>query len=138
MVKQINRIKNCRGEGYVDVAVTIIIVAFVLVFTVNTVSLVALNQNIKTVSDQLTDYACQYGSTAIDPYVQDLRVKTGIDFACSFDGTVYYDSSTGRVQLGDNIVCTVTYNLTMTGFGEYLHPVTVRASSSGLSQYYWK
>ena len=47
-------LNNKSGEGYVDVAVTVMIVAFVLVFAVNVVSLVALNQNLKTVSDQLT------------------------------------------------------------------------------------
>ena len=46
------------GEGYVDVAVTVMIVAFVLVFAVNVVSLVALNQNLKTVSDQIDHRLC--------------------------------------------------------------------------------
>lgn len=35
-----------KGETYIDVAITVMIVAFVLVFAVNMVSLVALNQNI--------------------------------------------------------------------------------------------
>lgn len=48
---------NKKGETYIDVAITVMIVAFVLVFAVNVVSLVALNQNIKTAADQLTDYA---------------------------------------------------------------------------------
>ena len=39
-------LKNKKGEGYIDVAITIMIVAFVLVFVVNVVSLVALNQNL--------------------------------------------------------------------------------------------
>lgn len=38
---------NKKGETYIDVAITVMIVAFVLVFAVNVVSLVALNQNIK-------------------------------------------------------------------------------------------
>ena len=46
-------LKRKNGEGYVDVAVTILIVSFVLLFAVNTVSLVALNQNVKTAADVL-------------------------------------------------------------------------------------
>ena len=34
-----------EGETYIDVAITVMIVAFVLVFAVNMVSIVALNQN---------------------------------------------------------------------------------------------
>ena len=42
---------NKKGETYIDVAITVMIVAFVLVFSVNMVSLVALNQNMKTTAD---------------------------------------------------------------------------------------
>lgn len=49
-------IMNKKGEGYVDVAVTILIVSFVLIFSVNMVSLVALNQNIKTAADRIAEY----------------------------------------------------------------------------------
>ena len=55
-------VKKKKGEGYIDVAVTIMLVALVLVFAVNMVSLVALNQNVKTVADQLVDYAAQQGA----------------------------------------------------------------------------
>ena len=58
-------LKRKNGEGYVDVAVTVMIVAFVLLFAVNMVSLVALNQNMKTAADQLVEYASQKGTTAI-------------------------------------------------------------------------
>ena len=100
-------LNNKSGEGYVDVAVTVMIVAFVLVFAVNVVSLVALNQNLKTVSDQITDYATLNGTVAVDSYVAELKKQTGIDFGYSFDGSETLDS-TGKVQLGDRIICTVT------------------------------
>ena len=43
-----------------------------------------------------------------------------------------------KVQLGEKIVCTLTYNLRIIGFGEVLHPVSISSSSTGLSQIYWK
>ena len=76
-----------NGEGYIDVVVTVMIVSFVLVFAVNMVSLVALNQNVKTVADQLTEYASVNGTTEIGSYAEDLRQKTGIDFTYSFAGS---------------------------------------------------
>ena len=51
------RFANKRAEGYIDVAVTIMIFAFALIFIVNVVSLVALNQNMKTAADQIAEYA---------------------------------------------------------------------------------
>ena len=113
------------GEGYVDVAVTVMIVAFVLVFAVNVVSLVALNKNLKT------------GTVAVDSYAAELKKQTGIDFGYSFDGSQLYDAN-GKVQLGDRIICTVTYQLRMPGFGDFILPISLKASSSGLSQVYWK
>ena len=130
-------LKSKKAEGYIDVAVTIMLVAFVLVFAVNMVSLVALNQNVKTVADQLVDYAAQQGTTDISSYAAELRDKTGIDFSYSFVDSVLFDS-TGKVQLGDEIVCNVTYNVGFMGFGEATHGVTINASASGISRVYWK
>lgn len=130
-------LRSKRAEGYIDVAVTIMLVAFVLVFAVNMVSLVALNQNVKTIADQLVEYAAQQGTTSISAYASELREKTGIPFSYSFSESVLFDSS-GKVQLGDKIVCKVTYDVGFLGFGEATHAVTINASSSGISRVYWK
>lgn len=130
-----NLLRKKNGEGYIDVAVTIMIVAFVLVFSVNLVSLVAFNQNVKTVADQLTEYAALKGTTEIGSYAESLKEQTGIDFAYSFAGSSAMDSS-GKVQLGEQIVCTVTFRSSMIRFGDVIHPMEIRASSSGLSQVY--
>lgn len=130
-------LKRKNGEGYVDVAVTILIVSFVLVFAVNIVSLVALNQNIKTASDRIAEYASQQGTTDIADYVDELSEKMGVDFYCSFDGSELYDSS-GKVQLGDKIQCTLTYGVNILGFGEAVHGISISASSTGISRVYWK
>lgn len=130
-------LKQKRGEGYIDVAVTIMIVAFVLAFSINMVSLVALNQNMKIVADQLTEYASQKGTVAISDYAEDLQEKTGIDFAYSFSESVLFDSS-GKVQLGDAIVCHVSHHVNVAGFGNAIHGITVQASASGISRVYWK
>ena len=132
-----NLLSSKKAEGYIDVAVTIMLVAFVLVFAVNMVSLVALNQNVKTIADQLVDYAAQQGTTNISAYASELRQKTGIDFSYSFSESILFDS-TGKVQLGDKIVCNVLYNVGFMGFGEASHAVTISASASGISRVYWK
>ncbi len=131
------RLRNKRGEGYIDVAVTIMIVSFVLVFAVNMVSLVSLTQNIKVAADQLVEYASLNGTTDIDEYAEKLKEKLGVDFTYSFSGTTYHNGTT-HVQLGDRIECTVTYSLRIGGFGEFIQPLTITAGAGGLSQVYWR
>ena len=109
-------LNNKSGEGYVDVAVTVMIVAFVLVFAVNVVSLVALNQNLKTVSDQLTDYATLNGTVAVDSYAAELKKQTGIDFGYSFDG-VSYTMQTAKYSLatGSSVPSPISFGCPASG-----------------------
>ena len=130
------KIFNKKGETYIDVAITVMIVAFVLVFSVNMVSLVALNQNVKTMADQIADYATVKGTTDVGDYVNDLRSQSGIDFSCSFSGTAYHSGQ--KVQLGDMIQVRLTYRVSILGFGESVFPVNISATASGISQVYWK
>lgn len=130
------RLLNKKGETYIDVAITVMIVAFVLVFSVNMVSLVALNQNMKTMADQIVDYATSQGTTDIGEYISTLKEKSGIDFSCSFSGTDYHSGQ--KVQLGDVIEVRLTYRVSILGFGDAVFPITVQASASGISQVYWK
>lgn len=127
---------NRKGETYVDVAVLIMIVAFVLIFSVNMISVVVLAQNLKTMADQIADYATAQGTTDVDSYVSDLKEKSGIDFACSFSGTQYLSGQ--KVQLGDEIEVRLTHRVSILGFGNSIFPVTIRAASGGISQVYWK
>lgn len=103
------------------------IVAFVLVFSVNMVSLVALNQNMKTMADQIVDYATVQGTTDIGEYISTLKEKSGINFSYSFSGTDYHSGQ--KVQLGDVIEVRLTYRVSILGFGDAVFPITVKASA---------
>ena len=131
------RLKEKRGEGYIDIAVTILVVAFLLVFFVNAASLIALNQNLKTIADHLTDYACLHGTTDVGSYAAELYEQTGVDFSCDFSESRTLDAQ-GHVQLGEPIVCTVSCQTSFLGFGDFVFPVAVTATSRGMSQVYWK
>ena len=39
------------------------------------------NQNMKTMADQIADYATVQGTTDVGSFINDLRDKTGIDFS---------------------------------------------------------
>lgn len=127
---------NNRGEGYVEVAISALMIAFVLVFAVSLASFVALNQNLKTLADGITDYAAAEGSIALEDYIANLRSQTGIDFTCTFDGT--NADADGFVQLGDMIQCKLTCPARLRGFGDFLFPVTLQAESRARSRVYRK
>ena len=85
----------------------------------------------------MTDYAAMKGTIAVDNFARELQQNLGVNFTYSFSGSQTLDSS-GKVQLGDKIVCTLRYDLNILGFGESWHPVRIRAAATGLSQVYWK
>lgn len=130
------KISNKKGETYIDVAINVMIFAFILVFSVNMVSILATNQKLKATADHIIDYTAQNGSTDVDEYIQSLREKNGIDFDCSFEGTDYLNGR--KVQLGDRIECKLTYRVSIIGFGNSFFPITMNAWSCGISEVYWK
>ena len=105
-------LKNKKAEGYIDTAVSVMILAFVLIFSVSVISVVVLNQNMKAVADQIVGYATFKGTTAIDSYFAGIKTERGLSFTHSFAGTEWYKSD-GRVQLGDEIVCEQTYHISI-------------------------
>ncbi len=133
----IKLLRNKKGESYIDVAITVLVVAFLLVFMVNIVSLVALNQNMKTAADQIAEYASMNGTIDINEFVDGQREKVGVYFSCNFTGSETMNSS-GKVQLGGSIVCTLTYGGSILGFGDVVHVTRITASAHGISRVYWK
>lgn len=131
------QIRSRRAEGYVDAAVTVLIVSFVLIVMVNLVSLVVAHQNMKTLADQITEYAAINGTTDIEAYIEEQKERYGFDFTCDFSGSQWIDG-TENVQLGSSIVCTVNRDVGFLGFGKVFHGLSISASSSMLSQVYWK
>ncbi len=130
-------LNNRRGEGYIDVAITVMIIAFLLIFLLSIVSLVATSQRMKSVADQIAEYAAVNGRTDIDSFVEEQRDKLGMDFTCSFSGTETWNG-TKKVQLGDKIVCTISYEVHFVGFGTSFHVMTITADAMTLSRVYWK
>ncbi len=130
-------LKNRRGEGYIDVAITVMIIAFLLIFLLSIVSLVATSQRMKSVADQIAEYAAVNGRTDIDSFVEEQQDKLGMDFTCSFAGSETWNG-TRKVQLGDKICCAVSFDVRFVGFGTSFHVMTITADAMTLSRVYWK
>ena len=133
------KLQNKKAEGYIDVAVAVLVIVFLLVFSVGIFSKIAVKQDLSHMCSELVEVATKSGR--IGPEVQaryeQLCEEAGIRPTMTFTAT-YFDSSSGKVQLGDVITCKLTYSTELVGFGGFSLPFDVEVSESGLSRIYWK
>ena len=132
-------IKNKKAEGYIDVAVAVLVIAFVLVLSISIWSMVTLKQDMTYMAGELLEVATVTGR--IGPEVEaryaELCAEVGFSPTASFSAT-YFDRATGKVQLGDVISITLTTEMVLPGFGGFELPFDVSVTQSGLSRLYWK
>ena len=133
------QLSNKNAEGYIDVAVTVLVVSFLLILTVSVFGAVSQKQDLKYMCSELVEMATTTGKIGdeVQERYETLCEETGMNPTVSFS-TVYFDGDSGKVQLGEVISCTLTVESGLPGFGGELFAFTMTATESGLSQIYWK
>lgn len=134
------KVFNNRGEGYIDTVVSVVCAMMVIVLALNAFSFLTIKQDLDYFAKQMISCAATYGNTANEIFSRydELCEETGLSPSYSFSGTEYFNSQSGKIQLGETIVVTLTYNTDVKGFGAIRIPITLTAKHSGLSQKYWK
>ena len=127
-------LKSQRGEGYIDVAVLILCAMLVIALAVRVLPVFIAKQQLDTFATELMREAEIAGRVGNETSQREriLREKTGLNPAISW-------SKTGRIQLGEEITVTLTYQTNIGlfgGFGSF--PITLRADAAGRSEVYWK
>lgn len=132
--------KNKRGEGYIDTVVCVLAAMMVIVLALNVFSFLTLKQDLDYFAKEMIDVTTTYGRTTGEANTRyaELCSEMGLNPSYSYAGTEYFNASTGKVQLGDIICVTVTYQTYIHGLGVFKIPITLTAKHSGLSQKYWK
>lgn len=136
----IKKLKNKKGEGYIDTAVGVVCAMMVIVLALNVFSFLTLKQDLDYFNKELTKTVCFYGKTGsevAERYVE-LCDEIGIYPMMDFSGTEYFNSTKGTVQLGDRVVVNLDYETYVRGLGVFKIPVTLNSVQSGLSEKYWK
>lgn len=132
-------LKNKKAEGYIDVAVAVLVIAFVLILMISIWSMITLKQDMTYMARELVEAATVSGR--IGPEVEarfaELCAESGFTPTVSFSAT-YFDPITGKVQLGEVISVTLTTEMILPGFGGFELPFDVSVTQSGLSRVYWK
>ena len=122
------------GEGYIDVVVLILCAMFVIALAVRVLPVFIAKQQLDTFASELMREAEIAGRIGNETSQREriLREKTGLNPSISW-------SKTGRIQLGEEITVTLTYQTNIGlfgGFGSF--PITLRADAAGRSEVYWK
>ena len=127
-------LKRRSGEGYIDVCVLVVCAMLVLALVVRVLPVYITKQQLDTFATELVREAELYGrvGTETTRRAQSLREQTGLDPDISW-------SSTGRIQLNQEITVVLTYEANLglfAGFGSF--PITLRSEATGKSEVYWK
>ena len=132
-------LKEKRAEGYIDVAVTVLVVSFLLMFMVSVFGVVSQKQDLRYMCSELVEMATVTGKVGdeVQARYEALCAERGIYPEVDFE-TVYFDEADGKVQLGEIISCKLTMETGLKGFGGEWFTIPMEATQSGLSQVYWK
>lgn len=129
-----------RGEGYIDTALTVFIVALLIGVVVNLFSLLAAKQDVSLFANKIIDVITTTGRTGTEAAsrIAELKAETGLNPTVSYSGTAYMSGSGEKVQLGNVMQVTVTVSVPVKGLGAFKVTVPVKSTQSGLSKVYWK
>lgn len=126
-------IKSKRGEGYVDVVVTVLVIMLLVALAVNVFPAFIIKNQLDTFAAELVREAEISGriGTETTRKAEQLRNNIGISPAISW-------SRTGNLQIDTEVTLTLTlrYDIGFFNFGSF--PVTLESRAIGKSEVYWK
>ena len=139
MMKIIRILKSKRGEGYIDVIVSVLVSMMLLVLTLNVFTFLTIKQDMDYFAKEMIVSATTYGKTTgeVTTRYSELIAETGLPPTITWQA-IYFNASAKTVQYGDTITVTLTYQTYVKGFGVFKIPITLIAKHSGLSAKYWK
>lgn len=139
MSKFVSLIMNKRGDGYIDVVISILVAMMMIVLILNIFSFMTLKQDMDYFAKEMINCASANGTTSgkVSARYYELMTETGIAPSVTWS-TTYFNASQQTVQLGDTIQLTLTLQSSVRGLERINIPVTLTAKHSGISQKYWK
>ena len=138
MIKRIMR--SQKGEGYIDVVVSVWIFSKLLALSLNVFQFFTLKQDMDFFAREMAKTAAAYGQIqdGTDARYAELVEETGLSPDTCTWTAAYFNTSQKKVQFGDPIRVKLTYKTHLKGFGIFEIPVTLTAGYSAVSEKYWK
>ena len=115
------------------------ILVFLLILIISVWQMATIKQDMTYMANELLEVATVNGKVGseVEARYEELCSEIGFRPSVSFSAD-YFESSTGKVQLGDTITVVLSTEMTLPGFGGFELPFNVEVSKSGLSRIYWK
>ncbi|WP_455437679.1 DUF4320 family protein [Hungatella hathewayi] len=127
-------LKSRKAEGYIDTVVLVLCTVMILAFALRILPVFVAKQQLDTFATELVREAEVSGRVGSETSRRAaiLREKTGIAPDILW-------SSSGKIQLNEEVTVTLTYRMNIGLFGSFGDfPVTLGAKASGKSEVYWK
>ena len=136
MIKIFHKIiKDNRGEGYIDVAVLVLIAIMVIALAVKVYPAFIVKDQLNTLANEILRESQIQGKIDID--YSHIAESIGINI-----DTITWEADTfegDKVQLDDQITVTCTANVEIGLFGDFgSFPIPLRSKATGKSEVYWK
>lgn len=129
------KIRDTRGEGYLDVAIGVFCIMLVVALAVTLFPVFLKKQQLDTYADEIVRQAEIIGSTDVGARIAQLREETGLDPDIRWECEYY---SGNRVQLNGDITVTLTDRVDIGFFVFGSFPIELKAKATGKSEVYYK
>ena len=129
----LNRIRNNRGSGYIDVIVIVLSVMLVLALAVSVFPVYVAKSQLDTFAQELCREAEICGKIGSETSSRELVLQERLGLTPDVTW-----STTGNIQLNEEFTVTLTeeYDIGFGGVGSF--PVTLTAKATGKSEVYHK
>ena len=133
------RLRNKKGEGYIDTCVGIVCFVMVLVVAINIFSFITLKQEMDEIADELIETASYTGCFGGAFWMRDDELMTEyFYYDIETSASKYYNETYKRVQLGDTMTVKIYVDTYIKGLGIFKIPVRLQVTKSQVSEKYWK
>lgn len=128
-----------KGEGYVEVCISSLILITLAVIILNLFELVMLRISLGQTADDLITTACYSGGFTDEFRECDTAHRDEyLYYDITYGADKYFDASVQTVQLGDSMWVEVSAGIDIKGAGAFQIPLTVRVKRMGISERYHK
>lgn len=129
------KIKNIRGEGYLDVAIGMFCIMLVVALALTLFPVFLKKQQLDTFADEIVRQAEIIGSTDVGSRIMQLKEETGLDPDIRWECDYF---SGNCVQLNGDITVTLTDRVDIGFFVFGSFPIELKAKATGKSEVYYK
>ena len=135
----IKLLKNKKGMGYLEVVILVLVAMMLIVLSLNVFTFLSVKQDLDYYAKEMVTIATTTGKIEgdrISERKEELTEDTGLTPNVTYTANEF--DSSGKIQSGEIISVTLTYNTSFKGFGSLNFPLTISTSYSGVSEIYWK